>query len=112
MEPHDLDWGRGIFQGERMSDVLSRTAAASELHTTPRMLRYREALGVLPPTERQYGSAELAAAEYAVELEQLYDISPKTLAFALRAVLDDDVRADVLRLGELTGRLLDREDRL
>lgn len=89
-----------------LSEPLSLAAAALRLHTTPRMLRYREALGLLPPhRRRRYGSAELAAAAYAVEMEQTYDVSPKTLAFALRAVTDPAVRQDIVRLGELTGRL-------
>jgi MerR family copper efflux transcriptional regulator len=88
--------------------VLSITSAARRLRTTPRMLRYRESLGLLPAdrvpgTHRRYDEESLRAAAYAITLEQSYDVTPSALAFALRALTDPVVNADVRRLSELTG---------
>jgi DNA-binding transcriptional MerR regulator len=86
------------------------TEAASRLGTTPRMLRYREGLGLLPPgaeepgRHRQYAGSDLAAAGWAATVEQRYGVAPQALAFALRALSDPAVAADVARLAELTGR--------
>lgn len=88
--------------------MLSITDAAKRLRTTPRMLRYRESLGLLPSgrspgTHRRYGEESIRAAAYAIRLEQSYDVTPSALAFALRAITDPRVNADVRRLSELTG---------
>lgn len=88
--------------------MLSITAAARQLRTTPRMLRYRESLGLLPAdrlkgTHRRYDEESLRAVAYAITLEQSYDVSPSALAFALRALTDPVVNSDVRRLSELTG---------
>jgi DNA-binding transcriptional MerR regulator len=75
------------------------------------MLRYRESLGLLPPgaeapgRHRRYDEEDLAAARWATAVEQRYGVPPQALAFAVRAVCDTQVAADVGRLGELTGRL-------
>lgn len=87
---------------------MSITDAARRLRTTPRMLRYRETLGLLPAdrvpgAHRRYDEEALRAAAYAIALEQTYDVTPSALAFALRALTDPAVHADVLRLSELTG---------
>jgi MerR family copper efflux transcriptional regulator len=89
--------------------VLSITEAARRLRTTPRMLRYREALGLLPAgrapgAHRRYDEDSLRAASYAIALEHSYDVSPSALAFALRALTEPAVRQDIGRLGELAGR--------
>jgi MerR family copper efflux transcriptional regulator len=87
------------------------TEAAQRLGTTPRMLRYREGLGLLPQCadapgmHRQYDRDDLAAAAWASIIEQRYGVSPQALAFALRALADPSVSADVEQLGRLTGRL-------
>jgi DNA-binding transcriptional MerR regulator len=87
------------------------TDAAEAVGTTPRMLRYREALGLLPPAavapgrHRTYDDEDLAAAAWAAAVEQRYGVSPQALAFALRTVSDAVVLADVRRLGELTDRI-------
>ena len=87
------------------------TEAAQRLGTTARVLRYREGLGLLPPNaspagaHRQYRPADLAAAAWATEIEQRYAVSPQALSFALRAVTEPAVAADVAELGRLTGRL-------
>jgi MerR family transcriptional regulator, copper efflux regulator len=87
------------------------TEAAHRLGTTARMLRYREVLGLLPPgadapgMHRQYDRDDLQAAAWASLVEQRYSVSPKALAFALRAMTDVSVAADVQQLGRLTGRL-------
>ena len=104
------------------------TEAARRLGTSPRMLRYRETLGLLPPTRehsdsphpakppgsshpakppghRRFGDAELRAVALALELEKRYDISPAELAFGLRVLAEPDVRARVRDLGERIGRV-------
>ena len=86
--------------------------AAGQLGVTARMLRYREGLGLLPPSadvpgmHRQYDRQDLAAAAWAAVVEQRYAVSPKALAFALRALADPAVAADVAELGRLTGRVV------
>ncbi len=86
-------------------------AAARALGTTPRILRYREALGLLPVgaeapgRHRTYDRDDLVAAAWAATVEQRYGVSPQALAFALRAVSEAAVAADVRRLGELTARI-------
>jgi DNA-binding transcriptional MerR regulator len=80
--------------------------AAARLGTTPRMLRYRESLGLVTPPRggggrRWYGERELLAAGAAVTLEEAYGVPPGALAFALRAMSDPEVAADVRTLGAL-----------
>jgi MerR family copper efflux transcriptional regulator len=91
------------------------TEAARRLGTSPRMLRYRDSLGLLPPVReapagdghrhRQFGRAELDAVAAALRLEQRYDVSPAALAFGLRVLADPSVRAAVTDLGRRAGRL-------
>jgi DNA-binding transcriptional MerR regulator len=74
------------------------------------MLRYREALGLLPPTHernghRRFGEDELRAVALALALEKRYDISPAALAFGLRVLAEAETRAAVRELGERIGRL-------
>lgn len=94
-----------------MSAALTIGAAAARLRTSARMLRYRESLGLLSTagrrsgTHRRYAEEELRAAAYAIRLESRYDVSPKALAFALRALSDPRVHAHVRELGRLCGRL-------
>ena len=81
-------------------------AAAQRLGTTPRMLRYRESLGLLAPprqggSRRVFGERELLAAGCATELEERYDVPPGALAFALRVLTEPDVAKDVRTLGAL-----------
>jgi hypothetical protein len=84
--------------------------AAAVLDTTPRMLRYRESLGLVTPARsagghREYGERELLTAAFADELERRYQVSPSDLAFAVRVLAEPAVAADVRRLGELTRRV-------
>jgi MerR family transcriptional regulator, copper efflux regulator len=103
------------------------TDAARRLDMTPRMLRYRESLGLLPPLRharhvvrrragrtaeaapvglhRQFTEADLAAVALGVSLERRYDISPAALAFGIRVLADARVRADVADLGRRIGRI-------
>ncbi|HEY3013718.1 MAG TPA: MerR family transcriptional regulator [Nocardioides sp.] len=87
------------------------TEAARQLGTTPRMLRYREALGLLPRSraghnsQRQYDERDLAAVKLALDLEHRYDVTPAALAFALRALAEPSVAADIRNLGYRTGWL-------
>jgi hypothetical protein len=104
------------------------TDAARRLDMTPRMLRYRDSLGLLPQLRhaarraaarrtswaaeppalglhRQFTDADLAAVALGVSLERRYDISPAALAFAIRVLADPRVRADVADLGRRIGRV-------
>ena len=106
------------------------TEAAQRLDTSPRMLRYRDLLGLLPPVRepaaagriraagravragaervgrhRQFGEDDLAAVSLALEIEQRHDISPAALAFGLRVLTEPGVRAEVAELARRIGRI-------
>jgi MerR family transcriptional regulator, copper efflux regulator len=84
-------------------------AAAARLGTTPRMLRYRESLGLVAPARtaggyRTYGEGDLLAAAYAADLEARHGVPPAAVAFALRAVHEPELRDEIALLGRLTRR--------
>ena len=86
------------------------TEAAQRLGTSPRMLRYRESLGLLPPVgrgrgHRQFGDQDVVAVAMGLELERRLDISPAALAFGLRVLVEPGVRAQVAELGRRIGRV-------
>jgi MerR family transcriptional regulator, copper efflux regulator len=98
------------------------TEAAQRLGTSPRMLRYRDLLGLLPPVReitpapgrapsglprghRRFGDDDLAAVAHALRIEQRYDISPAALAFGLRVLTEPGARADVAELGRRLRRI-------
>ena len=100
------------------------TEAARRLDMTPRMLRYRESLGLLPvlrhgaaggrirrpatvarSSHRQFSDADLSAVSLGVSLERRYDISPVALAFGVRVLADPRVRAEVAEFGRRIGRI-------
>jgi MerR family transcriptional regulator, copper efflux regulator len=99
------------------------TEAAQRLGTSPRMLRYSELLGLLPPVResaparpapsvaprgpghRRFGADDLAAVALALDLERRLDISPAALAFGLRVLTEPGVRAQVAELGQRIGRI-------
>jgi len=98
------------------------TEAAQRLGTSPRMLRYRDLLGLLPPVrettpapgrapsglprgDRRFGDDDLAAVAQALQIEQRYDISPAALAFGLKVLTEPGIRADVAELGRRLGRI-------
>jgi MerR family copper efflux transcriptional regulator len=91
------------------------TEAAARLGMSPRMLRYREDLGLLPPlrhrptgrgqAHRQFTDADVAVITTALRIEQQYDITPAALAFGLRVLADPAVRAAVADLGRRTGHV-------
>jgi MerR family transcriptional regulator, copper efflux regulator len=98
------------------------TAAAQRLGTSPRMLRYRDMLGLLPPVRaarpatsrgssglprahRRFGDDDLAAVAQALRIERRYDVSPAALAFGLRVLTEPGVRAEVAELGRRVGRI-------
>ena len=82
---------------------------------SPRMLRYREDLGLLPvlrdrptgrgPAHRQFTEEDLAAVAAGIRLEQRYDITPAALAFGLRVLTQPSVREAVADLGRRTGHV-------
>jgi MerR family copper efflux transcriptional regulator len=98
------------------------TEAAQRLGTSPRMLRYRDKLGLLPPVRgtraarrpappgpprahRRFGDNDLAAVAHALRIERRYDISPAALAFGLKVLTEPGVRAEVAELGRRIGRI-------
>jgi hypothetical protein len=98
------------------------TEAAQRLGTSPRMLRYRDMLGLLPPVRvaapargrapggpprahRRFADDDLAAVAHALRIEQRYDISPAALAFGLKVLTDPGVRVEVAELGRRIGRI-------
>jgi hypothetical protein len=100
------------------------SAAAQQLGTSPRMLRYRELLGLLPavrepatrwraagaraargPAHRQFSRDDLAAVALGLDIERRLDISPAELAFGLQVLSDPQVRAQVAEFGRRLGRI-------
>ena len=98
------------------------TEAAQRLGTSPRMLRYRDLLGLLPPVRettpaagrapsghprghRRFGDDDLAAVAHALRIERRYDISPAALAFGLKVLTEPGVRAEVAELGRRLRRI-------
>lgn len=102
-----------------MPVAFSISEAAERLGISPRMLRYREALGLLPVTQagardrpnrrghahRRFGDGDVRAVELGLEIEKDYDVSPAALAFALRVLADPRARERVRELGVRIGRL-------
>jgi MerR family transcriptional regulator, copper efflux regulator len=95
--------------------VMRITEAARRLDTSPRMLRYRDTLGLLPglrpaaasaaTPHRQFGEDDLNAVALALAIEHRYDISPAALAFGLRVLAEPAIRAEVAELGRRIGRI-------
>jgi MerR family transcriptional regulator, copper efflux regulator len=89
------------------------TEAARRLDTSPRMLRYRDSLGLLPglrpagpaAPHRQFSELDLSAVSLALAIERRYDVTPAALAFGLRVLAEPGVRADVAELGRRIGRV-------
>ena len=91
------------------------TEAAARLGMSPRMLRYREDLGLLPPlrdrphgrghAHRQFTEEDLATITAALAIERRFDITPAALAFGLRVLTDPAARVAVADLGRRTGHV-------
>jgi MerR family copper efflux transcriptional regulator len=93
------------------------TEAAQRLGTSPRMLRYRDMLGLLPPVRepaaaqrggprhRRFGAPDLAAVTMELSIERRHDISPAALAFGLKVLAEPGIRAEVAELGRRIGRI-------
>ncbi len=101
------------------------TEAAQRLGTSPRMLRYRDSLGLLPavrehrarrqPSDRspaviphlhrRFDQHDLDAVALALAIERRYDITPAALAFGLRVLAEPTARAEVAELGRRIGRI-------
>jgi MerR family copper efflux transcriptional regulator len=54
---------------------------------------------------RQYTDADLAAVALGLSIERRYDVSPVALAFAIRVLADQRVRAEVAELGRRIGKI-------
>src|SRR5882724_1188285 len=91
------------------------TEAAARLGMSPRMLRYREDLGLLPPlrdrpygrghAHRQFSEEDLATITAGLAIERRFDITPAALAFGLRVLTDPAARVAVADLGRRTGHV-------
>jgi hypothetical protein len=97
------------------------TEAASRLGTSPRMLRYRDLLGLLPPvrdtrgrrsfsgqragSHRQFDDEDLAAVAMVLDFERRYDVSPAEVAFGLRVLTEPRIAAALAELGWRIGRI-------
>jgi MerR family transcriptional regulator, copper efflux regulator len=103
------------------------TEVSKRLGISPRMLRYRESLGLLPAVRvrpvrgrrpqlrpagqadpvrhRQFSQADVEAVALGLAIEHRYDISPAALAFGLRVLTDPAARAAVADLGRRIGRI-------
>jgi MerR family copper efflux transcriptional regulator len=91
------------------------TEAARRLGTSPRMLRYRDLLGLLPPVRagvrrrgaghRQFDENDLAAVAMGLGLERRYDVSPAAVAFGMRVLTEPGLRAELAELGRRIGRI-------
>lgn len=97
------------------SGAVPISTAAELVGTTARMLRYREALGLLPRTQetptgrghrhRRFTEEDLATIGAGLEMERELDIPPAALAFALRVLAEPELLLRVRRHGERLGRL-------
>src|ERR1700691_898890 len=91
------------------------TEAAARLDMSPRMLRYREDLGLLPPlrdrtagrghAHRPFTEDDLAALTAGLAIERRSDTTPAALASGLRVLSDPAARAAVADLGRRTGHV-------
>ncbi|WP_028648433.1 MerR family transcriptional regulator [Nocardiopsis sp. CNT312] len=99
----------------RTTGAVPISAAAERVGTTARMLRYREALGLLPRTQeqptgrghrhRRFTEEDLHTIAVGLRMEREFDIPPAALAFALRVLAEPEVLARVRAHGERLGRL-------
>jgi hypothetical protein len=91
--------------------VLTISVAATQLGCTPRMLRYRERLGLLPAARhgagehRRYGEPQLRAAAAAAAVEKAAGVGPAELAFAVRVLADPALATAVREVARQAGRL-------
>ncbi|MGO9296115.1 MAG: MerR family DNA-binding transcriptional regulator [Streptosporangiaceae bacterium] len=101
------------------------TEAARRLGISPRMLRYRDSLGLLPAVRRapartgaralraappasrhrQFSAADLDAIAAGLAIERRHDITPAALAFGLQVLADPRTAAEVADLGRRIGRI-------
>jgi hypothetical protein len=107
----------GVSGRARAGATARITQTAQRLGISPRMLRYRESLGLLPVVRpprrsrpsaarhRQFSSADLDAVALGLSIERRHDITPSALAFGLRVLADPRVRAEVAELGARIGRI-------
>lgn len=91
--------------------MFSADEAAARLNSTARIVRYREHLGLLRPgreprRHRRFTEEDLQALRLAESIERSYGISPRELAFALRALTSPALASKIKALAEATGRLV------
>jgi hypothetical protein len=84
--------GRRPSSGRATAAGLNRTAAAD---------RNPQPSG----GHRQFTDADLAAVALGLSIERRYDVSPVALAFAIRVLADQRVRAEVAELGRRIGKI-------
>lgn len=87
------------------------SAAAARLRLTPRALRYREALGLLPVRHgsgrhRRFSEEDLSAIGATLAVEQEYDVGPSEIAFALRTLADPRLASRLRALFDAPARAL------
>ena len=113
---------QGLFLTKKCKlHAMRISEAARRLGMSPRMLRYREDLGLLPPVRaasdgrgprhRQFGEADLGAVTAALQLERRYQVSPAAVAFGLRVLSEPAVRAAAADLSRRLGRLPEQSGR-
>lgn len=113
MAAHDTSHPHALVHDA--SGAVPISTAAELLGTTARMLRYREALGLLPRTQesptgrghrhRRFTEEDLTTIGAGLEMERELDIPPAALAFALRVLAEPELLVRVRRHGERLGRL-------
>jgi MerR family copper efflux transcriptional regulator len=91
--------------------MLSADQAARDLHSTARIIRYREQLGLLRPgreprRHRRFTEEDLAALRLADSIERQFGASPSEVAFALRALTSPGLASRIEALAQVTGRLV------
>jgi MerR family transcriptional regulator, copper efflux regulator len=94
--------------------MIAMSEAARRLALTPRALRYREALGLVPVRHgsgrhRRFTESDIAAVHAALAIEQEYHVGPSEVAFALRALQDPRLAARLRALGDIPSRVLEFE---
>jgi MerR family transcriptional regulator, copper efflux regulator len=94
--------------------MIAISEAAHRLALTPRALRYREALGLLPVRHgsgrhRRFTENDIATVQLVLAIEKEHHVGPSEVAFALRALRDPALAARLRALGDIPSRVLEFE---